>query len=172
RQVKRVGKSLANAVAPVRRSPINDLASKEKLRCLGKIALEIIYVGPVGEFFFRQSPHHRSSYAYLISHWQPAHKIRKSFVPNEVKNCRRVREIALGCRAIHEFREREKLRERLLITVTRRPQNFKIVKAATLGCRGGLVPFGISERLKFSPFLFARVVVQLHQWLPPSRRES
>src|SRR4029077_4837202 len=107
RQVKRVGKSLANAVAPVRRSPINNLASKEKLRCFGKIALEIINVGPVGEFFFGQSPHHRSSYAYLIGHWQPAHKIRKSLVPDEVKNCRRVRKIALGCGAIHEFRERK-----------------------------------------------------------------
>jgi hypothetical protein len=55
----------------------------------------------------------------LISHRQVAHEIRKILVAHHVKKFPRLRVVALGCFSIHEIPEREKLRERLLITVTR-----------------------------------------------------
>src|SRR5207244_2114131 len=134
-------KSLANAVAPVRRSPINNLASKEKLRCLGKIALEITHVARVRECFFRQSPDQSPSYTDLISQWQPAHKFRKSLVAHNVKKFPRFREIGLGCGSIHEFSQRDKLRERLEIPFARSHQSFVVIDAVTFCLRCSFVVF-------------------------------
>ncbi len=154
-----------NAVAPIRRSPINNVASKENLRRLRKIALEIIHVGAVGEYLLRQSLDQSSSYTYLISQWQPRHEFRKNLIAHNVKKLPRVWEIALGCASIHEFSQGEKLRERLEVPFARSHQSFVVIDAVTFCFQCNIVVSRDALGLQFSPFLFACVVVQLHLWL-------